>query len=69
MANGSYEIDEDTFKKMPVEDQNWITYKTFNKYRDDIECRIRDLEKGKLKDKGFAGAMGLIGGFIAGLTK
>jgi len=30
-----YEITETTFKKMPVQEQNWLLFDTFNKYRDE----------------------------------
>lgn len=63
--NGEYEIDEDTFRGMPVDKQNWIQYKTFNKYRTDTDCRLDKLEKRKRKDAAVSSASGLIGGFMA----
>jgi hypothetical protein len=68
MTNEAYEIDEFTFKKLPVENQNWILYNTFNKYRTDMETRVCAIEKRKLIYKVIAGAAGFIGGFIAVLT-
>jgi hypothetical protein len=42
------------------------------KHLDQVEkchSRFKKVENRKLTDKGFAGAMGLIGGFIAGMFK
>ena len=69
MVNGTYEIDESTFKNMTAEDQNWILYTTFNKYRSDIEDRLCKIDKRKTIDKAFACGSGFFGGFIAFFTK
>jgi hypothetical protein len=69
MANVTYEIDEPTFKKLSAEDQNWILYTTFNKYRTDIEDRLCKIDKRKKVDKAFACGSGFLGGFIAFFTK
>lgn len=55
MANGDYEIDEQTFSSMPLEKQNWIMYKTFNAHRthcDERMCKLeKQMDKSKLWDK------------------
>jgi hypothetical protein len=69
MSDGQYEIDEATFKKMSLKDQNWITFTTFNQYRKDTDKRIKTIENRKITDKGMAIGSGFVGGFIAILTK
>jgi hypothetical protein len=69
MTDGEYQIDEDTFKGMSVERQNWIIYSTFNKQRDDCNKRFCKLEKSKRIDKGLAIGSGFAGGLTAWLGK
>lgn len=69
MPDGQYEIDEQTFKGMTIKQQNWITFTTFNQYREDTDKRIKTIENRRVVDKGMAIGSGFIGGFIAMLTK
>ena len=50
MANGSYEIDEQTFRSMPIDKQNWMLYVTFNEQRTVCDGRFVQLEKRKWLD-------------------
>lgn len=71
--NGKYEIDKETFKKMPPEDQNWILFKTFNHYRVDtdekIECLTGKVSLWKKVSVTVSAFTGLIGGFLAVVFK
>lgn len=69
MPNGEYNIDEETFKGMTVKQQNWITYTTFNQYRNKTDGRLKRLERRKKVDTAVAGSGGFIGGIIAVLGK
>jgi len=73
MANGDYEIDEATFKSMPLDSQNWIMYRTFNAHRLLCDHRICAIESkmdkiDKLRNKlvYLASGFGIAGG--AGVT-
>ena len=73
MANGFYEIDETTFKKMGPTEQNWILFTTFNRYRSTCEGRFNSIEK-KQKLEGFgrisaSAVFGSIGGYLYQLLK
>jgi len=72
MVNGEYEIDEDTFKRMPVDDQNWIMYRTFNAHRIacnlrlcQIESRSEKLEKRRYWNTTVGAGSGIVGGALA----
>lgn len=74
--NGEYEIDEKTFRDMPIDKQNWIMFKTFNSYRDTTDARLKKLESRKHINGilGGAGSAVLVFGLaalgkIAGLFK
>ena len=69
MSDGEFQIDEETFKGMPAEDQNWIMFKTFNQHRVDCHKRFLKLEKSKRIDKGIAIGSGFAGGLTAWIGK
>lgn len=69
MANGEYEIDEKTFRGMTIKQQNWITFKTFNAYREDTNIRIKKLESRKTVNTVASGIGGFFGGIIAVIGK
>jgi hypothetical protein len=69
MANGFYEIDEQTFKNMPSKDREWILYKTFNSYRTVTNSRLVKLERRKWVNTVASGFGGMIGGVVAVLGK
>lgn len=69
MANGSYEINEKTYKNMEADDRDWILYETFNAYRIDTEKRLCKLEKRRLVHAGASFLGGILGGFAAIITK
>ena len=71
MTNG-INVDEESFAKLPIEDQLVAIYRLeVAKHAEQCkqvemcERRFAGLDKRKLKDSGFAGTMGLIGGFLA----
>ena len=73
MVNMEYEIDEQSFKNMPVSDQNYMLYRTFNSHRsacDDricaIEQQLKQLDKLRSKLLYLASGFGIAGG--AGAT-
>ena len=75
LANGEYEIDEPTFKRMPVDDQNWIMYRTFNAHRVHceqrlctIEGRTDKLERRRYFNTTVGAGSGIIGGAVAYLA-
>ncbi|KKM03078.1 hypothetical protein LCGC14_1778010 [marine sediment metagenome] len=75
MANG-IKIDKDAFKEGDAPFQRSALFDGIKNMNDTLtvhiekdDKRMKKLENRKLQDKGFAGAMGLIGGFIAGLFK
>ena len=45
MVNMEYEIDEQSFKNMPVSDQNYMLYRTFNSHRSACDDRICAIER------------------------
>jgi len=74
MANGEYEIDEYTFRKMSVDSQNWIMYKTFNAHRLQCDKRLCGIEedqkllKSEIQNKKFSGKIiSAASGAFAGL--
>lgn len=67
--NGKYEIDEQTFREMPGDKQNWIMFQTFNEYRVTTDGRIKKLEKRKHVDTGVAATTGVLGGALALIGK
>ncbi len=67
--NGKYEIDEQTYRDMPVDKQNWMMFQTFNGYRDVTDKRICKLEKRKKIDTGVAATTGVLGGALALMAK
>ena len=69
MANGEYEIDEATFKGWSEENRSWVMFKTFNKYRDDTDIRLKNLEKRKKLNTAVAATSGFGGGFLAVFLK
>jgi len=69
MSNGEYEITEETFKAMKVEERQWMMFTTFNKYRDHTNKRIVKLEKRKKVDTAVAGIGGFVGGIVAVIMK
>lgn len=69
MSNGDYEIDEQTFMGMTVQQQNWMTFKTFNKYREVTDNRIKTLENGRRIDKAISAGAGVLGGAMAVIGK
>ena len=69
MANGEYEIDEATFKSWPTEQQNWVMFTTFNKYRDNTDIRLKSLENRKKLNTAVAATSGFGGGFLAVFLK
>jgi hypothetical protein len=69
MANGEYEIDEETFKDLKPSQQNWLLFKTFNTDRAEVDKRFEVLEKRKLVDRTLSVGSGFVGGFMAILMK
>ena len=70
--NGSYDVDEETFRSLPHDQQNWLLFSTFNSYRSDaeqvkkqFECRIEKKKKKRRYDSGLSAAWGVVGGFLA----
>ena len=69
MANGDYEIDEKTFKEMPIESQTWLIFTTFNSDRKAVDTRFKTIEHRKLTDRALSVGAGFVGGFMAVLAK
>lgn len=74
--NGKYDVDEETFRSLPHDQQNWLLFSTFNTYRSDTEqiteefkCRVEALEKKRKYDSGLSAAWGMVGGFMAVLVR
>ena len=71
--NGKYEIDKETYKNMPPEDQNWILFKTLNVYRERTDQKIEQIQKKmslwKKASAGTGAVTGLVGGFLAVIFK
>lgn len=63
------QMDEETFKRMSVAEQNWILLTSFSQYCQVTDKRLKVVENRKLADKAVAGASGFVGGFLAILTK
>ena len=64
MANGSYEIDEQTFKSWSLKEQNWIQYKTFNAQRVFCDKRFCKIERKKWLHLGAQCLSGIVGGAL-----
>ena len=76
MSNNGIKVDEETFAKMDHDDQIKSIFHAIVKTNENVstqiklcEPRFKCLEKRKWRDKGIAGAAGLVGGYIAVVTK
>jgi hypothetical protein len=68
MSNGM-KIDEDQFRKLPVEEQRVVMYRALMKQFEHCDGRFKKIEGRKLVSAGASAGGGIIGGFLAMILK